>query len=345
MMMKKNHTFLKAIAAALAILPMPASALNYKVTPLVSNRPRIPAPNIDPNLVNSWGMFFLPNGSNNFWVADNNSNLSTLYKPDGTILPFVINVLSNPTGVRHNPTTTQFPITKGITTAPSSFVFVSESGTILGFNKAVDPVNAIVAVDNSASGEVYKGMDFGITCCQTPLLFAADFHNAKIDMFDGTFNRVGLITDPSLPAGYAPFNVRVINDLLYVSYAKQSPPLNHDDQRGPGKGFVSVYTLSGTLIKHLISHTNLDSPWGMALAPSNFGKFSGALLVGNFGDGRINAFDPDTGAILGQLKDGKDAAIIIDGLWSLEFDSNGTLYFTSGPNGEADGLVGTITPL
>lgn len=328
----------------LSILPLPVFASKYLVTPLVSDKASIAAPNTDPHLINPWGLFFVPNGHGVFWVADNGSNLSTLYNPDGTIIPSVINVLSNPTGASANPTATHFNITKGSLTAPASFIFATESGTILGFKKSLDPANAIIAVDNSATGAVYKGLDFGEICCQYNL-FLTDFHNAKIDMFNGNFDLTLMIKDFTLPSGYAPFNIKFMNNLFYVTYAKQLPPLNHDDDPGPGHGFVNVFDNTGTLITHLISQGHLNSPWGLALAPSTFGQFSGALIVGNFGDGKINAYNPHTGAFLGQLNDASGNAIIIDGLWSLEFNSHGILYFTSGPNGESDGLAGTITLL
>jgi len=343
-LMKKNVKFLSAIGMFLSFLPSTALALNYLVTPLVSNTMSIVANNTDPNLINPWGLFFVPN-SGQFWVADNGSNLATLYGSNGVVLPVVKNVLSNPTGIKHNTTTTQFKITKGLATAPASFVFATESGTVLGFNNSVDPLNAIIAVDNSATGAVYKGLDFGTNCCANPQLFVTDFHNAKVDVFDGQFDLVLMLKDFTLPVGYAPFNIKLINNLIYVTYAKQKSPLNHDDDPGPGNGFVNVFNRSGSLITRLISNGNLNSPWGLALAPATFGQFSGSLLVGNFGDGKINAYDPYTGAFHGQLQDALGNPIIIDGLWSLEFNSAGTLYFTSGPNGETNGLVGTITPL
>lgn len=330
----------------LGMLPWYSFTLNYQVTPLVSNKASIIAPHTDPHLINPWGLFFVPNKNGDFWVADNGTDLSTLYKPDGTpILPLTFKVTLTPTGTRSNPTSSQFVITKGLKSAPASFLFVSEAGTILGFNPSVDSLNAIIAVDNSATGAVYKGFDFGKTCCGGTYIFAADFHNAKVDIFNGNFKRVGILQDTTLPQGYAPFSVRIFDKLVYVTYAKQLPPDNHDDDPGPGHGFVSIFNVSGFLIKHLITQGNLNSPWGIALAPNNFGEFSGALLIGNFGDGKINAYDPNTGSFLAQLKDGTSTPIVIDGLWSLEFDPSGILYFTSGPNGENDGLVGTITPL
>jgi uncharacterized protein (TIGR03118 family) len=226
---------------------------------------------------------------------------------------------------------------------PSSFLFATEGGTILGFNTAVDPLNAVIAADRSASGTVYKGLDITTTCCGGRMLFATDFHNGKIDAFDNTFRYLSSITTPAIPAGFAPFNMKFINGLLYVTYAKQLPPENEDDEPGVGNGYVAVFSLFGNYVKTLVSQGSLNSPWGLAVAPNTFGDFSGALLVGNFGDGFINAYDVNTGALLGGLTDTMGNPIQIDGLWSLEFDSKGNLYFTSGPNDEQNGLVGTVT--
>ena len=316
-----------------------ATALNYEVTPLVSDLVGS-APHVDPNLLNPWGLFFSPNGS--LWVADNGSNLSTLYAPDGTVINFVIQANSAPSGAKFNSSSHNFLIGSNL---PAKFLFSTESGTILGFNSALLPNETVIAADRSGIGAVYKGIETAVTCCQQSLLFATDFHNGRIDLFDTTFQFMGSFIDPTMPSGYAPFNIQNIGENLYVTYAKQLPPDNHDDEAGPGNGYVDIFNYSGTFIKRLISRGNLNSPWGLALAPSNFGEFSNALLVGNFGDGKINAYDPSTGNFLGQISDLNNNPIVIDGLWSLEFDTNGTLYFTSGPNNESDGLVGTISPL
>jgi len=346
--MKTNQNFstifCSMIISALGFTPQSATALNYQVNPLVSNIPS-QAPNLDTLLINPWGLFFVPNG--NFWTADNGSNLSTLYQPDGTVVPFVITADSAPSGALLNIATNQsdFLIGTAPNQSPAQFLFSTENGTIIGFNSLVDPANSILAVDNSTTGTVYKGLELATTCCSQNLLFATDFFNRKIDVLDGTFSTVGEIRDLSIPAGFAPFNVKLINNLLYVTYAKQLPPANHDDQPGPGNGYVDIFTTAGTLVQRLISQGNLNSPWGLALAPSTFGQFAGDLLVGNFGDGTINAYDPQTGAFQGTLSDSMGNPIVIDGLWALEFNSSGVLYFSSGPDSESNGLVGTITPL
>lgn len=329
----------------LGLMTLNASAMNYKVNPLIADLLGI-APHRDPRLINPWGLFFVPSG--NLWVVNNGTNLASFYKPDGTILNESIFIPSHPTGGKLNPIC-QFCLTNDFNQqGPANFLFTTEEGTIFGFNESLDPENAILAVDNSGTNAVYKGLELGTTCaecCENTLLFAADFHNAKVDAFDPAFKSQGFIKDYSLQQGFAPFNVRFFNNLLYVAYAKQLPPDNVDDDPGPGNGFIDIFQPSGMFLKRLISQGDLNSPWGMAFAPNNFGEFSGALLVGNFGDGKINAYDPDTGASLGQLKDDMGNPIVINGLWSLEFDSGGTLYFSSGPAFEHHGLVGTITPL
>lgn len=320
--------------------PNKPNTSHYKVTPLISNLPDH-APNIDPNLINSWGLFFVANGD--FWVADNVTGLTTLYHPDGTIVDFILNAANNPTGAMFN-STKSFLIGSVGNKHPAIFLLATEDGTILGFQNDVNPLNFVVATDRSFFGTVYKSIEIAKTCGQF-LLFANDFHNAKTDVFDEGFNFLFCFKDETIPTGFAPFNIKNINGLLFVTYAKQIPPDNKDDEAGLGNGFVNVFAQSGTLITRLISHGKLNSPWGLALAPDTFGEFSGALLVGNQGDGFIHAYDLDTGNFLGSLKDSKGNPIQIPGLWSLVFNSTGTLYFSSGPDKEKNGLVGTISLL
>lgn len=315
-----------------------AMASHYEVTPLVANLTAV-APDTDPNLVNPWGLFFGPNGD--LWVADNGSNLSTLYTRDGGIVNFVISATGYPTGAVLN-RFNDFFIGGGLN-HPANFLFATEAGTILGFNEAVNPLKAVIAVDNSASGTVYKGLEVGRNCRGMSLLFATDFHNAKIDVFDRYFNFINSIRASDIPFGFAPFNIRIIDNLLYVTYAKQAAPANHDDEHGLGNGYIDVFSVDGTHIKRLVSKGNLNSPWGLAVAPDTFGDLRGALLVGNFGDGFIHAYDLNTGSFLGTLNDMNEKPLHIDGLWSLMFDSKGDLYFTAGPNGEQNGLAGRIS--
>jgi uncharacterized protein (TIGR03118 family) len=333
----QNFSITTCLMTTFILEVSPVMASHYKVDPLVSNLTNV-APVTDSNLVNPWGLFFAPNGD--LWVADNGSNLSTLYMPDGSIVNFVISAEENPTGAVRNRFNDFF--IGGGTNHPASFIFATENGTLLGFNKGVDPLRAVIAVDNSASAAVYKGLEIGRGCRGESFLFATDFHNAQIDVFDRYFQFVNSIMARDIPAGFAPFNIRNIDGLLYVTYAKQDAQ-KHDDEPGLGNGYIDVFSMDGTHIKRLISKGKLNSPWGLAVAPDAFGEFRGALLVGNFGDGFIHAYDLSNGSFLGTLKDKNGNPIHIDGLWSLMFDSKGDLYFTAGPNKEKNGLVGVIS--
>jgi len=231
-----------------------------------------------------------------------------------------------------------FPVQKKGASGPSIFIFVTEAGTIEGWNPNVDQDNAIVAVDLSAQDSVFKGVALA-----HERLFAADFHNNKVEVFDEQFHQINAFTDPSLPKRFAPFNVARLNGLLYVSFAKREKG-GDDDVHGPGLGYVDVFGGRGGLIKHLIANGPLNAPWGMTIAPKGFGGFSGALLVGNFGNGQINAFDPKTGEFLGTLMRPGGRPLKIDGLWALEAGPGIAVTFSAGPNDESDGLVGQIKP-
>lgn len=332
--------FILGIAPQTVMASPHFTSSHYKVTPLISNSPG-QAPRIDPNLRNPFGLFFVANGD--FWVADNAIGLTTLYHSDGGIADFILNAASNPTGAIFNSTNT-FSIGSVANKHPASFLLVTEDGTILGFQNDVNPLDFVVAADRSFFGTVYKGIEIAKSCGKF-MLFANDFHNAKTDVFDEGFNFLFCMRDETIPAGFAPFNIRLLNGLLFVTYAKQQPPDNTDDEPGPGNGFVNVFATSGALITRLISHGKLNSPWGMAVAPDTFGEFGGALLIGNQGDGYINAYDITTGDFLGRLMDSNGEPIQIQGLWSLMFDSHGTLFFSSGPDDDTNGLVGTISLL
>jgi uncharacterized protein (TIGR03118 family) len=348
-----------AIALSLLVLPGIASAQSsagghfYQQTNLVSNLPGL-AHFTDPNLTNPWGISSAAGGP--FWISDNGSGKSTLYDNKGNPQSLVVTIPSltpgatgTPTGTVFSSFTDAFFVTKNVVSGPSVFLFDSQDGTISGWNENVDPTHAILAVNNSKSGAVYKGL--AITGNQyESFLYAANFHTGSIDVFDKKFAPVklsGSFTDPHLPKGYAPFDIQVINDMLYVTYAKQNAQKN-GDVPGAGHGFVDIFNTNGNLIERLISQGELNSPWGIALAPANFGKFSNDLLVGNFGDGHINAFDPHTGAFRGQLSDQKGHPIVINGLWSLMFGLGGQagnpnqLFFTAGIHQQAAGLFGMI---
>jgi len=305
----------------------------------------------DPNLVNPWGIS--ESSASPFWISNNHSGNTTLYNGSGAIIPLVVTIplpagqtgLSSPTGQVATNGVQAFQLANG---KPAVFIFDSEDGTIAAWNGGAA---ATLMVDNSASGAVYKGLALGANA-SGPLLYAANFHAGTVDVFDGTFKPAtvaGGFKDSTIPAGFAPFNVANLGGKLYVAYAKQDDE-KHDDVAGAGNGFVNVFDMDGNLQKRLVSNGPLNSPWGLAIAPATFGAFPGALLVGNFGSGNVNAIDPAVGTVLGTLADTKGNPIAIEGLWALQFGNgkNGgdqnTLYFTAGPGDESHGLFGSIAP-
>jgi len=314
------------------------------------------AENTDPNLVNGWGVAFNPFGP--LWVADNGTGVSTLYDGNGKVQPLVVTIPSPanvtdkgaPTGIVFNGSA-GFVVTKDTTSGPARFIFATEDGVIAAWAPTVDATNAIRIVDNSASTKaVYKGLALSAGGSGS-LLYATDFHNGKIDVFDSKFKPVtmesGAFTDPALPAGFGPFGIQAINGDVYVSYAKQDQA-KHDDVKGKGLGYVNVFDPNGKLIKRVASQGELNAPWGMALAPAGFGKFANRLLIGNFGDGRINAFDLASGEFIGTLTTADQKPIEIEGLWGITFgngfltQSVNSLFFAAGPGDEQHGLVGRI---
>jgi uncharacterized protein (TIGR03118 family) len=327
----------------------------YQQTNLVSDLTGV-AQFTDPNLVNSWGLVHGP--TTPWWVADNGTGVSTLYNGGGVKLPLTVTVptpmdshagtTSAPTGVIFNGNG-GFNVSQNGTSFSSVFIFDTEDGTISGWNPGFsDRSHAVLAVDRSnvGKGAVYKGLAIGSNSSGM-FIFATNFRFGTIEMFDSNFHLVRSFTDHRLPQSYAPFGIQNIGGKLYVTFAKQNAK-KHDDVAGAGHGFVDVFDTDGNLISRLIARGSLNSPWGLALAPANFGQFSNDLLVGNFGDGHINAFDPDTGAFLGQLADQHGNSIMIDGLWSLQFGggpnagASNELFFTAGIDGEAHGLFGKI---
>ncbi len=319
----------------------------------------------DPNLVNPWGNGF--SSGSPFWIGDNRSGKSTLYDGTGTPSATVVSIPAagggtgpGPvTGVIQNAFSSNTAVLDVATGKPASFLFCSEDGLITGWAPSVNATNALVVFDNSKSGAVYDGCALGGTSA-APLIFAANFNAARIDVFDGGFNLnpgafATAFANPTIPSGFAPFNVQNIGGTLYVAYAKQSSKTNLD-QAGPGNGYVAMFNMAGTLLGNLISQGALNSPWGFAMAPASFGPFGGALLVSNFGDGTINAFSPTTGKQLGTLTNVSTGnPIVLAGLWSINFGNGagskdtGTLYFTAGIGGgpnndpeESHGLLGSI---
>jgi uncharacterized protein (TIGR03118 family) len=325
-----------AIAASLLASLAPGAAATPVVqTNLVSNIPGLAA-HLDPNLRNPWGI--AESSGSPFWVADNGTGLSTLYNSLGAPLPLIVTIPPPGAGV---PTGVVFNGTASF--GGAHFIFATEDGTIAAWSGGT---NAIVAAFGPG-GSSYKGIADG-QVGGVDFLYATNFTLGRIDAFDPSFALASLpgdFTDPNLPSGYAPFGIRNINGSLYVTYAVQN---GEDDLPGPGHGIIDVFNPDGTLIRRLTSHGALDSPWGLALAPSGFAGFGGDLLVGNFGDGRINAYDPVTGAFIGTLADGHGNPIVNDGLWGLQFGNGGNggspnaLYLTAGLNDEADGLFAVL---
>ncbi len=333
-------------AALVAVSPLTAAERNsYTVTPLVSDQPGVAA-QTDPNLVNAWGLTSGPTSP--WWVSDNGTDKSTLYRgSDGAIQQLVVDVAGGPTGAVFNPTA-GFVLPTG---GKALFIFDSEDGKIRAWNGA-QGTTAIVSKDRSGEDAIYKGLAIADTSAG-PRLYAADFHNARVDVFDGSFGVVpGGFVDVSLPSGYAPFGIQTIGDRVFVTYARQDADAE-DEVAGQSLGFVDVFSTAGDLLGRVAQHGQLNAPWGLALAPSTFGRFAGDLLVGNFGDGQINAYEELPNGQFehrGELQSSDGRSISIDGLWALQFGKAGnngpagTLFFTAGPDEETHGLFGSITP-
>lgn len=310
----------------------------------------------DANLVNPWGLAFGP--ASPFWVADNGSGVSTLYNGRGQAFPIaaplVVTIPSptdstgggTPTGLVFNGTG-EFVVSANGTSGSPSFLFATEDGTLLGWSPTVSGTQAIIVKDNSDAGAVYKGLAIASTP-EGNFLYATNFSAGQVEMYDKDFTLKKMFTDPNVDPHFAPFGIQNIGGQLYVTFALQKPD-KHDDQAGSGNGFVDVFNTDGTFVRQLAAHGPLNSPWGLALAPDGFGPFSHHLLVGNFGDGRINAFDVDSGAFDGQLLDPEGNPLTINGLWALQFGngapnggSSDRLFFTAGIADESHGLFGFL---
>jgi uncharacterized protein (TIGR03118 family) len=300
----------------------------------------------DPDLQNAWGL--TSSATSPWWVSDNGTDKSTLYNGSGTKQGLVVSVPGGPTGTVFNPTA-GFVLPTG---GKALFLFDGEDGIIRGWNGA-QGTTAIVVKDRSDVDAIYKGLAIADTA-NGPRLYAADFHNARIDVLNGSFGLVpdSGFEDPSLPQGFAPFNVQVIGGRVFVAYAKQDADAE-DEIAGQGLGRVDVYDLAGNLLGGIDGHGQLNAPWGLAIAPASFGTFAGDLLVGNFGDGRINAYreeSPGQFVHVAKLRGSDNQPLEIDGLWALQVSqggNNGTagqLFFTAGPDEESHGLFGTIAP-
>jgi uncharacterized protein (TIGR03118 family) len=353
--MKQLRKLVLALAAfaAAGVLTAGASGAEknaYVVHNLVSDVPGMAA-HTDSNLVNAWGL--AASATSPWWTADNGTDLATVYNAAGVPFPpppaspIVVQVPGGPTGEVAN-SGPNFVVGSGAASGPARFLFATEDGTILGWNPTASPSMALVGVP--AAGAVYKGL----AIAGTNRLYATDFHNDKVDVFDGNFQPVtipGAFADPGLPAGFAPFDIQNVGGRILVSYAKQDAD-RHDDVPGQGLGFVDAFDTNGMFLQRIATRGQLNSPWGLAQAPAGFGRFSGDLLVGNFGNGKINAYAPQADGSyerVGLLKRVDGTPIVIDGLWALQFGhgapNNGslrTLFFTAGPDGESHGLFGSI---
>lgn len=316
----------------------------------------VPAATMDANLKNPWGIVFAPGAP--VWIANNATQTSTLYDGTGLKIPLTvalpggINGDADATGIVAN-ATTDFVVTNGTASAAARFIFAGEGGTILGWSPTVDQTHAVIAYDDGTGGAVYKGLAMAADSGAN-FLYATDFHNNKVDVFDKSFQKVtvaGGFTDSSLPAGYAPFGIQALQiagqTVIFVTYAQKSTTSN-DNVNGAGLGLVNTFDTKGTLLKHLVpTGGKLNAPWGVTLAPANFGTLSGDVLIGNFGDGVINAYDPSTGTFVDTIKN-SNGPIANPGLWGMAFGNGArnqpttTLYFSAGIADEADGLYGRI---
>jgi uncharacterized protein (TIGR03118 family) len=345
-----------AVVIFALLLSGSANAQQYHRTDLTANAssvsPSTPNINVDPNLVNAWGLS--RSSGSPWWVSDNGTGLSTLYNASGAPQSLVVKILTPdgkgtlaPTGTVFNPTTA-FPVAPNV---KAIFLFVTEDGTISGWNPAVN-ANAIV-LKNRIGKAIYKGCAIA-QGKSGPKFYAANFQSGRVEVFDAGFKKLHLDDDafrlPGLSDDYAPFNIQNVGGNLVVTFAHREPG-SKDEDHAPGLGFAGVFDRRGRLLLRLQHGPWFNAPWGVALAPGDFGPFSHRLLIGNFGDGTINAFDLMTGKHEGtMLDDGTGKALVIDGLWAISFGGDATnnglatsLYFTAGPNDENDGLLGNLT--
>ena len=334
--------------AFFAVPPAQAAMKNaYAVTPLVSNN-GVPGTTVDANLRNAWGL--VASATSPWWVADNGADVSTLYNAAGGKVALTVAVAGAPTGIVFNGASGVFPV--GPSNAAARFIFSTEDGTISGWAPGLGVAD--VKVDEGDQGAVYKGLAIATTPSGSPWIYATDFARGVVDVYDGTWADVdtsGGFVDDGLPAGYAPFGIQTIGSRVFVTFAKQSAECC-DEQAGQGFGFVDAFDWDGNLLARVAQHGQLNAPWGLAMAPASFGRFSGDLLVGNFADGHVNAYEEMANGHFehrGMLRTDDGQPLAIDGLWALEFGHGSTnngptdsLFFTAGPNDEQDGLFGFV---
>ena len=323
-----------------------AQADVYSVHALVSDSAAAPA--ADASLVNGWGLTAGP--TTPWWAANNGTNTSTLYNGAGAKQALTVTVAGGPTGAVFNGSASDFVVTQNGKSGAARFLFATEGGAIMGWSPAVNANAAVTGADRSGSGAIYKGLAIA-----NDKLYATDFHNGRVDVFDKSFNLVpGGFSDPRIPKGFAPFGIQALGGNIFVTYAKQDAA-KKDDVAAPGQGFVDEFTPDGALVAQVVNSGKTNAPlnasWGLALAPADFSVFGGDLLVGNFGNGRISAYTQrgSKWVFKGQLRSADGAPIVIDGLWAIAFGNGAaagpasTLYFLSGPSAEKHGLFGSIT--
>jgi len=353
----KNHVVIAlalASAAVLAVLAGTAGARAtddiFSVHALVSDGAATPAPGTDAKLVNSWGLSAGP--TTPWWSSNNGTNTSTLYTGVGSKAALTVSVAGGPTGTVFNGKATDFVVSQNGKSGAARFLFATEAGTVLGWSPTVNGTIAIAGADRSATGAVYKGL-----AVANDRLFATDFHNGRVDVFDASFKLIttpGGFKDAKVPTGFAPFGIQALGSDIFVTFAKQDAAAK-DDVPVPGQAYVDEFTTDGQLVARVVNsgkkNAPLNAPWGLAMAPADFSVFSNDLLVGNFGNGRISAYAKRgaTWVFKGQLRHANGTPIVIDGLWAIAFGNGSaagptnSLYFLAGPSDEAHGLFGAIT--
>jgi len=355
-MFKKHTRSLALIVAATVSGVLAAGATGrsaadiYSVHPLVSDSSATPAAEADGSLINGWGLSAGP--TTPWWAANNGTNTSTLYSGTGVKAALTVSVAGAPTGTVFNGNAADFVVSQNGKSGAARFLFATEGGTILGWTPAVNGTAAVVGADRSAAGAIYKGL-----AVASDRLYASDFHNRRVDVFDASFNPIstsGGFKDAKVPKGFAPFGIQALGGNIFVTYAKQDAAAK-DDVPVPGQAYVDEFTPDGQLIASVVNsgkrNAPLNAPWGLAIAPADFSVFGGDLLVGNFGNGRISAYTQrgSKWVYKGQLRHADGTPIAIDGLWAIAFGNGSaagptnTLYFLSGPAGEKHGLYGSIT--
>jgi uncharacterized protein (TIGR03118 family) len=322
----------------------------YTVHALVSDSSTTAAAGTDASLVNGWGLSAGP--TTPWWAANNGTNTSTLYSGTGAKVALTVSVAGAPTGTVFNGNAADFVVSQNGKSGFARFLFATEGGTILGWTPAVNAAAAVVGADRSSVGAVYKGL-----AVASDRLYATDFHNGRIDVFDASFKPVttaGGFKDAKVAKGFAPFGIQALGGNIFVTYAKQDAA-RKDDVPVPGQAYVDEFTPDGQLVARVVNsgkkNAPLNAPWGLAMAPTDFSVFGGDLLVGNFGNGRISAYTQRgaTWVYKGQLRLADGTPIAIDGLWAIAFGNGSaagptnTLYFLSGPGQEKHGLYGSIT--